>query len=301
MNPAIDKMLGRYRCQSINDYENALKEILQEVALLGLWRAKFFEHAAFYGGSALRILYGLDRFSEDLDFSLLRPSAGFTLKKYLKAMKGEIESFGFGVTVTQKENTSASAIQSAFIKGDTLHQLMSIDMPGALAQRVHSRRVFKIKVEVDIDPPTGFRVETRSLLQPIPFRILCFTRSDLFAGKVHALLCREWKTRVKGRDWYDFVWHLGQQTPLNLQHLKERLVQTGHWKGSETLTLAKTQHLLLERLQRIDLDRAKEDVVRFVNHPESLEAWAPDFFEELIEDQLTAAEDGAIGTGRRDL
>ncbi|MEE2960921.1 MAG: nucleotidyl transferase AbiEii/AbiGii toxin family protein [Myxococcota bacterium] len=290
MNPAIDKMLSRYQCQSINDYENALKEILQELALLGLWRAKFFEHAAFYGGTALRILYGLDRFSEDLDFSLLHPNSEFTLKKYLRAMESEIESFGFGVTVTQKEKSIDSAIQSAFIKGDTLNQLMSIDLPQALGRKVHARRAFKIKVEIDIDPPMGFKVETKSILQPIPFRILCFKPCDLFAGKVHALLCREWKTRVKGRDWYDFVWYLAQKTPLSLKHLKERLVQTGHWKNTDDLTLPKAQELLLNRLEKVDLDRAKEDVIRFVNHPESLEVWSPDFFGELIRDRLKAAE-----------
>src|SRR5271168_5415411 len=102
MNPAILSMLDRYNCVSLQDYENALKEIMQEIALLGLWRSKFFEHTAFYGGTALRILYGLDRFSEDLDFSLLKQNKNFNLTPYLEAIKIELLGFGFSVTVEQK-------------------------------------------------------------------------------------------------------------------------------------------------------------------------------------------------------
>src|SRR5438309_3791037 len=123
MNPAILSMLDRYKCVTAQDYENALKEIIQEIALLGLWRAKFYEHAAFYGGSALRILYGLDRFSEDLDFTLLRPDKTFSLASYNQAIMDELRSFGFKVEVVTKTKKIVSNIESAFIKADSKQQL----------------------------------------------------------------------------------------------------------------------------------------------------------------------------------
>ncbi len=156
MNEALDIMLKKYNCRSINDYENALKEIVQEIALLALWRAKFYEKAAFYGGSALRILYGLNRFSEDLDFSLLKPDVDINLSKYHKAIEIELIGFGLNVKVIPKTNISESQIDSAFIKAGTLQNLISIEVPVNLRKRIHKNKVIKIKFEVDKDPPEGF-------------------------------------------------------------------------------------------------------------------------------------------------
>src|SRR5258708_11206041 len=102
MHYAIEQMLKKYNCCSQLDYLNSLKEIFQEIALLGLWRAKFYEKAAFYGGTALRILYGLDRFSEDLDFTLLKNTKNFDLSPYNQAIADELSSFGFKVSVETK-------------------------------------------------------------------------------------------------------------------------------------------------------------------------------------------------------
>ena len=235
MNEAVARMLERYDNRSIEDYLQALREILQEIALLGLWRSKFFDKAAFYGGPALRILYGLDRFSEDMDFSLLSPMDDFELSAYTTALQKELAAFGFDVRIDQRDKSAESAVQSAFLKADTLNQLLVIETSEEILHEVPRGQVLKIKLEVDTDPPPGFATETKYLLQPIPFAVRAYALPDLFAGKMHAVLCRKWKTRVKGRDWYDLVWYAAHHPQLHLSHLEQRMRQSGHWKNKEAL------------------------------------------------------------------
>jgi predicted nucleotidyltransferase component of viral defense system len=231
MNEAIRQMLAAYEIRSLEDSLRALREIMQEIALLGLWRSKFFEKAAFYGGTALRVLYGLDRFSEDLDFSLLEKNKSFDLADYGEALKRELASFGFAVEIESRAKPSAAAIQSAFLKADTRTQMITVEFERGLVQRVPRNQVLKIKLEIDVDPPPGFTTETRYLLRPVPFAVRTFSLPDLFAGKMHAVLCREWKSRVKGRDWYDLVWFAAFHPELRLAHLEQRMRQPGHWAG----------------------------------------------------------------------
>lgn len=287
MHETVVAMIAKYQCQSEQEYINALKEIFQEIALLGLWRAKFFEQAAFYGGSALRILYSLDRFSEDLDFSLLSPQAEFSLESYNQAIVSELASFGFDVSVETKVKSQASQIESAFIKTNTQTQLLAIDLPEKFSTNIHRMRVMKIKMEVDTNPPGNFNAESKMLLMPIPFSILTFSKADLFAGKIHALLCRNWQSCVKGRDWYDFVWYLARDIPLNLVHLKTRMVQSGHWNNSQSLTLAEVQKMLQARIAAIDMRQAIGDIQPFVQDSASLSLWSQEFFM-TVTDKLRA-------------
>ncbi|MGD0234824.1 MAG: nucleotidyl transferase AbiEii/AbiGii toxin family protein [Syntrophorhabdales bacterium] len=278
MNEAIARMMARYDGRRLEDYVRALREILQEIALLGLWRSKFFEKAAFYGGTALRILYGLDRFSEDLDFSLLEPKPDFDLSKYCVALQTEMRSFGFDVTIASREKRKQSAVQSAFIKSNTLEQLVVIETAEELVRTVPRGQVLKIRLEVDTDPPPGFSTEVKYLLHPIPFPVKSYTLPDLFAGKMHALLCRRWKTRVKGRDWYDFVWFVSNHPELRLSHLEKRMAQTGDWKEGRVLTAESLLSLLRETIQAVDLRKAREEVEPFVNTTDSLAVWSKEFF-----------------------
>src|SRR5688572_27849459 len=171
MHDAIRTMLEKYKCHSGQDYINALKEIFQEIALLGLWRAKFFEKAAFYGVTALRILYGLDRFSEDLDFSLLTKDLSFSLSEYLSAIQVELQGMGFDVTIEAKNKEQDSAIKSAFIKAGTKKNLLKIKIPFEINNVIHRDELLKIKLEVDINPPGLFKTEAKILLIPIPFSV----------------------------------------------------------------------------------------------------------------------------------
>lgn len=210
MHNAVLDMIEDYNCSSTEDYKNALKEVIQEIALLGLFRGNFFDKAAFYGGTALRIFYGLQRFSEDLDFSLISPDESYDISHQLNFIAIELESYGFSVDVTKKEKTNKTAIESAFIKGNTLTHLVQIHAHNLPESIIHREELFKIKLEVDTDPPKGAVYEVKYHLKPIPFSVRLFSLESLFAGKVHAILCRKWKTRVKGRDFFDYVWYLSR-------------------------------------------------------------------------------------------
>lgn len=277
MNPAIAGMLDRYQRRSADDQVNALREILQEIALCGLWRAKFFEHAAFYGGTALRVLYGLDRFSEDMDFSLLAPASRFDLAQYCGAVEEELRAWGFPATVAVKRKTRQSAIESAFLKANTRQLLLTIEA-GEVASAIHGRRELKIKIEVDTDPPSGFSTETKFLLQPIPFSVRAYDPPSLFAGKMHAVLCRAWGARSKGRDWYDLIWYVGRGTALDLAHLEARMRQSGHYVDQAALDESTFHSMLTRRIECLDITAARSEVERFLPDPAAVEVWSRDFF-----------------------
>jgi len=282
VNDTIKYMLDEYNCASTDEYINALREIIQELALLGLWRSKFFEHAAFYGGTALRVLYGLDRYSEDLDFSLLVPNPDFSLEKYGNALKKEIGSFGMQVDFTKKIKTSASNIDSAFIKANTLQQLITVDADSAMIGNIHKKKLLKVKLEVDINPPAGFRTENSYIFKPIPYSVRVYTKPNLFAGKMHAILCRKWKNRQKGRDWYDFVWYVGHYPQLNVRHLEYRMRQSGHYHETAPLTFDKLIDAANIAVDTLDIEQIKEDVSPFVNDHKQLDIWTKEFFRQAV-------------------
>lgn len=284
MNPATKSMLERYQCQTRSDYENAFKEIIQEIALLGLWRSKFFEHAAFYGGTALRILYGLDRFSEDLDFSLLNLNDMFKLEPYLNAIEEELTSMDFDVEITTKPKTVKTNIDSAFIKADTKEHLLKIEVPDEISKLIGKNDKLKIKLEIDTNPPDGFETEAKTLFLPIPFSVRTYKLPDLFAGKIHAILQRPWKTgRVKGRDYYDFVWYIGRDIPFRLSHLEQRMRQTDGWKSDVRMNDRVVRKLLKEKFSSVDIDSAKRDVLPFVKNPTAVKLWNEEFFLSLLD------------------
>ena len=281
MHEAVARMLAKYEPKSVDDSVRALREIIQEVALLGLWRAKFFEHAAFYGGTALRILYGLDRFSEDLDFSLLTPVPDFNLARYTASLEEELLAFGFNVRVEMVDKTAESAVQSAFLKANTRNELLVIEAGEDLMGQVAAGQVLKVKIEVDTDPPPGFSTQTRYLQHPIPFAVRSYSLPDLFAGKMHAVLFRRWKNRVKGRDWYDLVWYAANHPHLNLTHLEQRMRQTGHWDGDNRLSSADFTRLLREAIDRLDVNQARNDVAPFIKDQQVLALWSHEFFQDV--------------------
>ena len=281
MNTALQALLDRYEPRTPADYENALKEVVQELALLGLWRAKFYEHAAFYGGTALRIFHGLPRFSEDMDFSLLAPYEGFDLDPYLEAIRCELASFGFSFRVERRSKRVSTAIESAFIKGGTRVNLAHVGMPDYLQERLPRLPQVRIRLDVDTDPPPLARYEVLTLLTPIPFQVRLFDLPCLFAGKLHALLCRDWMMRVKGRDFYDFVWYLGRRIRCDVRHLQARMEQTGHWQAGEDLDVARLRRLLTRRFEQVDFDQARNDVRPFLRDDAELDLWNRTFFQSL--------------------
>jgi predicted nucleotidyltransferase component of viral defense system len=278
MNEAIRQLLAKYEIRSLDDSIRALREIMQEIALLGLWRSKFFEKAAFYGGTALRVLHGLDRFSEDLDFSLLERNEHFDLVGYSDALERELNSFGFEVEIESRKKPAGTAIQSTFLKANTRYQMITVEFDKGLIRQVPRNQKLKIKLEIDTDPASGFSTANRYLLLPVPFAVRTFSLPDLFAGKMHAVLCREWKSRVKGRDWYDLVWFAANHPEMHLSHLEQRMRQTGHWKGPSTFTPEDFHTMLTRRISHVNIDQTRREVEPFVKDSALLALWSRDFF-----------------------
>lgn len=274
----IQTMLNQYGKSKISE-QTKIREILQQAALLGLERHGFFEKAAFYGGTALRILYGLDRFSEDLDFSLLKPNPNFDFLPFLEGMKKELFGLGFNMEVTKKIKNIETSIQSAFIKINTIELYLAI---GEEKKAAHNEKI-QIKLEVDIDPPPCLRYENRLVLNPVTFYVLTFHKSDLFAGKMSAILFRAWKQRVKGRDWYDLIWYIQNKIPLNISYLEACMHQAGHLKSSDSLNKNQLIEMLTAKIHTIDWENAKSDMRTFISEPERLAIWSPQFFSELIQ------------------
>jgi hypothetical protein len=277
MKQVIADFIGSKNPQSLYEYDRALREILQHIALLGLGRAGFFEHAAFYGGTALRIIHGLPRFSEDIDFTLLKTTPEFSLGSYLSGLKTELAGFGFDTEVAAVEKKS-STVESAFIKANTRAHILSVSPSAALAGAVPSNQLIKVKLEVDTDPPGNFSTEAVPLLFPLPFYLRVCSLPDLFAGKMHCVLYRTWRKRVKGRDWYDMIWFLRRGEPLHLAHLEERMCQSGDWVGRRELRKEDFLDLYRKRVENTDFSQAVSDVLPFIEDPRELDVWGRDFF-----------------------
>jgi len=290
MHSAIQDMLKAYDCRTADDYRHALNEIVQEIALLGLYRGGFFTQAAFYGGTALRIFYGLDRFSEDLDFSLLKSDPAFDLSSFSQVVQDELGAYGLEMTVQEKIKRNDSPVKSAFIKGGTQMHLLKIASIQPPVAGINPKEQLRIKLEVDTQPPDGAIFEMKYQLRPVPYAVRLYSPSSLFAGKVHALLCRSWKTRVKGRDFYDYVWFLSQAIPLNMAHLAERMKQTGHLSSEAVLTEKDLTDRLSKRFASVDFDQAKKDVLPFIKNPEAVQLWSAGFFSAITGDKLNIEE-----------
>lgn len=286
MHSAIADMLKAYDCRTADDYRHALSEIVQEIALLGLYRGGFFTHAAFYGGTALRIFYGLDRFSEDLDFSLLKSDKQFDLSSFTQAVQDELGAYGLDMTVQEKMKQNDSPVKSAFIKGGTQIHIVKIASVQPPVTGINPREQLRIKLEVDTQPPPAATFEIKYQLRPVPYSVRLYSPSSLFAGKIHALLCRSWKTRVKGRDFYDYVWFLSRSIPVNIGHLAERMKQTGHLSADAVLSEKDLKSRLQKRFTSVDFDQAKKDVLPFIKKRDAVELWSADFFSTITEDKL---------------
>ncbi|MCF6213058.1 MAG: nucleotidyl transferase AbiEii/AbiGii toxin family protein [Flavobacteriaceae bacterium] len=277
----IKEWIEEYNPQNEEEILYALQEIMQEITLAGLSRTDFFEKAAFYGGTALRIFYGLDRYSEDLDFSLLKPDSNFSIEPYFKAVLNEFKSLGLTVSIKEKKKTKQTAIDSAFLKAESIWQeIVLVDIIKETG--VRSNKTLKIKVEVDRQPPLNFRTEEKLLLRPFSFYVKCFTKSNLFAGKMHALLFRKWQNRVKGRDWYDLEWYVKKGIPLDVNHFLTRAKDTNDWQD-DNISNEQIIELLDSKIKSVSFSSIKEDVVRFIQNDDVLNIWSPEYFKDLIE------------------
>lgn len=283
MNNILSQMLSKYQINNIEDKKNAIKEIVQEIVLCGLSRSDFFEKVAFYGGTALRIFYGLDRFSEDLDFSLITKDENFDLSEYFSYVKNETNALGLKFDVIQKSKSIDSNVKSAFLKGNTLEHILTFYENTDDSNSINKEELIKIKFEVDINPTVGATYESKYKLLPSPYKVKLYDLESLFAGKIHACLCRNWKTRVKGRDFYDYLFFISKGAKVNLENLKAKLVQSKFIEEDFILTIDSLKELLKERFCNIDFDQAKEDVLPFVKDKSKLDLWSSEFFISVTE------------------
>lgn len=282
MHEASVQLFEEYRQKYDGSVARALAETIQAIALLGLSRTDFFSQAAFYGGTALRLLYNLDRFSEDLDFSLLQPLKKFRLSSYLGSLRDEMESFGFSVEIGERQKNIETPIESAFIKANTRIHVIQAGVPKAIADRIHRNAVCKVKLEVDIDPPPYADFNVNYIDYPVPFSIQAYSGPSLLAGKMDAVLSRGWQNRVKGRDWYDFAFLVRKKIPLLLPHLEARLRQKGFYKEKAPLDEVRCINMIDRRIESVDFDAAKADVITFILRPKDLDVWSNDYFRHVL-------------------
>lgn len=264
-----DTMLSAYDITTEQKKRNAIFEVNQQIILAGLYNGGFFEKAAFYGGTCLRIFHRLQRFSEDLDFSLLQSDENFDFTQYFQPIIDQFSMVGRSVEIKKKDKKSFGKVESAFLKDNTDVYDISFQ----------TDRSIKIKIEVDTLPPLHFKTEQKLLILPFSFMTRCYTLPDLFAGKMHALVYRAWKNRVKGRDWYDFEWYVRHGIPLDFDHLAERILQFNH----ETIDRESFMILLKDKLASTNIEQVKKDVLPFIKHPEELNIWSNDYFQQLAD------------------
>lgn len=283
MNAVIEQMLKSYRVENIYDRKNAMKEIMQEIVLCGLFRAGFFKRAAFYGGTALRIFYGLDRFSEDLDFSLETTDLEFDLASYFPVLEKEVKAFGLSVEIQEKGKSKESTIRSAFLKGNSREHLLLFYADKKAVGSVAKNEVVKIKFEVDVNPPAFATFEHKYRLLPVPYEVQLYDMPSLFAGKIHAVICRAWQSRIKGRDLYDYIFYLSRGAEFNQKHLRERLIDSGYISANADCSLAEIKKILLDRFDSIDFAQARRDVEPFIRDTSVLDIWSSDFFRQITD------------------
>lgn len=269
MNAIYQNMLSAHDLTTEQQQRNAIFEVNQQIILSGLYHGGFFDVAAFYGGTCLRIFHGLQRFSEDMDFSLLSADKDFDFSKYFQPIIDTFALVGREVEIKKKDKMNFGKVESAFLKDNTNVYDISFQ----------TEKSIKIKIEVDTAPPMKFSTEQKLLLLPNSFMTRCFTLPDLFAGKMHALVFRSWQNRVKGRDWYDFEFYVRHGVSLDFTHLQERIRQF----NGEEMNLNEFKNRLKERLATTDINQVKADVLPFVKNPKELDLWSNEYFLQLSE------------------
>lgn len=265
----FDEMVETLHPRNKAEKESAQQEVMQQIALYGLYRGGFFDHAAFYGGTCLRIFHNLQRYSEDMDFTQTEKGPNIHLENYFPQLIEAFKLTGREVTIKKKEKKTFGKVESAFLKDNT-------DVYDIAFQ---TEKTIKVKIELDTDPPLGFETEQKTLLKPFSTMIRCVTLPDLYAGKMHALLYRNWKNRVKGRDWYDFQWYVANRVPLNFEHLQKLVVE---FNGIE-LNKEDFLEALHERLATTDIESVKQDAARFIFNQRDIEIWSNDYFLKLAD------------------
>lgn len=283
MNDIIVAMVKRFDIRTDIERDHAVRQTIQEMVLESLSHTDFFEKVSFNGGTALRIFHNLDRFSEDLDFFLKVNADEFDFEYYIRELRNNLSRFGIDFITDVVNKANNNNIKKGMVSTNTKNLVMSFFLDDRFADSICESQLTKIKIEVDIDPaPYSISERTMSTL-PFPYSISVADMSTMFSGKIHAILCRGWKNRVKGRDLYDFVFFINNKTSVNYMFLKEKLITSGY--DGEKLTFDEVKRMLVKKFNDVDYKSAKDDIINFISteHVVGLDAWCPEFFVSLCD------------------
>lgn len=284
MNGVLKLMMAKHpEMNDVNTAKNVIKQIMQEIVLCSLGRTDFFDKAAFNGGTALRIFHGLTRFSEDLDFSVDKEKNSlFSIGSYKLTIDNEMESLG--IPAEFFVDTDMSTVQRGYIRGNCREVFRAFGIEEQVIAKVASNEVLKIKIEADTTPLDAASFEHKFLLKPYPSEIRVYDRGSLFAGKINAILTRQWKSRVKGRDLYDFIFYVSEGYPINYAHLTSRLISAGVLEDGDFMDEKHLKEKLVDKFSSIDMYKAKRDVEPFVEDARSIDIWSNNFFVEITKE-----------------
>ena len=278
----LEEMIKQYKPETSEESKAALREILQSIVLVGLSRGGFFNKASFYGGTALRIFYGLNRYSEDLDFTLNEKDENFDFEYYFKSINDVASSYGLELEFSTKVKKVETPIESAFAKLNTYQTLIKLKVDENLLKILHKDEVMKVKFEVDCNPSLGFDNEIRWLDLPEFASVSVLDQPSLFAGKIHAILCRSYKNNVKGRDYYDFLFYMRQKIKPNMNYLRNKLIETQKLKENDYFDINVLKNMLMEKIESIDFNQVKNDAQKFIFKNENLEYFSKELFVDMI-------------------
>lgn len=282
MNNVIEQLIQKYNPRNTEEVKNAIKEIIQTIVLIGLSRSNFFSKASFYGGTALRIFYGLNRYSEDLDFTLNAADESFSLTPYVQSIINVAKSYGIDLNVEVKSKKIETPVESAFIKLNTYQTFISFSIDERLTSRLHKDELIEVKFEVDCNPSLGFNVESKWITEPELASINVLDIESLFSGKLHAILCRNYKNRVKGRDFYDFIFYINKKVKPNLNYLKNKLIESNILDKDAVFTIEILKEMLVQRFKQIDFKQVRDDAQKFVMKNEDLSLYCKKLFIDCV-------------------
>ena len=277
----IEEIIKSYNPKTINDNKAILREIVQSIVLVGLSRTDFFKKASFYGGTALRIFYDLNRYSEDLDFTLNNVDKNFSIAPFIESIKNVALSYGLELEISIKQKQISTPVESAFAKINTYQTFINLKMNSELIKLLHKDEVIKVKFEIDCEPALGFTTENKWIDMPEFASIIVLDEASLFAGKLHAILCRNYKNTVKGRDYYDFLFYVRRGISPNLQYLRNKLINTGKISEQEEFNIEVLKKMLVERFEQVDFAQVKNDTERFIIKNEDLSTYSKDLFVQM--------------------
>ena len=288
MESKLQEMFLRKGAKTPLQIDMAVKEVLQELILSALSTTDFFGKAAFYGGTSLRIFHGLPRFSEDLDFMVAEP-VSIDFNDYIPEMKRQLSVLGIDVEVSEEERSNPDLV-AGMVKGNTKELYLYMYSEDDLVRSIYKKELIRVKIEISTHYSDKAKKKIWMKNMPYPYSVTLFDLPTLFAGKIHAVLCRGWEGRVKGRDLYDFLFYANRGSTFNLGFLNDKFKMSGY--SERDLTHEEVIERLVERFSTLDYESARKDAMRFIRGKQiwSIDQWCPELFIEMAKELISEDE-----------